>query len=181
MKKKNFKKRLLSLSLCLLVVVGAAAWLFDTSTATGTNNIHPGELSIVFDNQENKIELSENLAIPMTNKYANENLTPYTFDLINDGDLNLDYVVTISDLDSDFNDGDVIVNGLKAYNDTPLFYGQLDVGESVSYSVVAHLDQNVELSEYSGKSASFKLKAYAVQREEVADTNVIVEAENQDG
>ena len=89
MKKKNFKKKLSALCLCLLTIVGAAAWLFNTDVATGVNNIKPGQISLVFTDQTTSIELAENNAIPMTTAYAMENTSAYDFTLLNDGDIDL--------------------------------------------------------------------------------------------
>lgn len=87
MKKKNLRKVAPALLAGLLCVGGAFAWL-NTSAVdeVGNHSITAGEFDLHFDNELAVIGLEA--AYPMTVEEG-EALTPYTFDLVNEGNINV--------------------------------------------------------------------------------------------
>ena len=196
MKKKNFKKKLSTLFLCLLTIVGAAAWLFDTDVATGVNNIVPGQAIIEFAEQENIISLINNDAIPMTEAYALTNVTPYSFEIKNAGDVDLDYKIYATEVTSTLpkdkihilissDDGATytdagMLNEVEAMDLVELtgvkeiISNTINSGEdNQAYKLIAYIDSSVELDDYISNSASFKLVVVAVQNEHIVIDNRI--------
>ena len=177
MKKKNLKKRLGILSLCMLMIVGVSAWLFDHTVQQGNNQITVGETSIQFTNQQNVISLTANNSIPMTQAYAASTLTPYRFKIQNDGDVDLNYTVKIVNFASTFTANKVMVytgevadntvgatiasarsTEIAAANDVDLYTGTVAAGQTTALMpLYAYLDETLELAGYTGHSASFGL------------------------
>lgn len=180
--KKNSKK-IAALALVGLVSVSAYAWLNNSETQVGTNYIKPGQISIMFNNELNAIALAAPDSIPMTHDYAKGNLTAYTFDIVNDGDVNLDYSIYADSISGTFDTSkiDIILTDGTGGN---IYFGTLDQfdvdaegrtamvskvnmapNDTHSYELIAHVDESVVLADYTGKDISFGLKVEAVQHE----------------
>ena len=197
MNKKNFKKAGVGLLVSALFVGGAYAWLKNTETATKTNQIKAGSASIKFDNQLNAISLAGNDAIPMTQVYAVENTTIYTFDIVNDGSVALDYniLVKADGYENTFGinaggesvlkavlvevpDGsstDEIKNLLKAGSKVSVKDGRsyashsnIAPAETVHYALIVHIDDVATNEQALGKTATFGLEVKATQHVDIA-------------
>lgn len=129
MKKKTFKKIVPAALVGLIIVGGASAWISTKETQVGVNKIKSGTFGIKFvDTSEDTkrentvITLNGSKAIPMTNKYANDNLEPYNFTLLNDGDVDLAYTLYLVEDENEFKfdfenpDGEYFVNALLEYD-----------------------------------------------------------------
>lgn len=179
---KNKIKKIGTLALVGLVSLGAYAWLNSSEIQAGTNYIKPGQISIMFDNESDAIALTAaNGAIPMTHDYAKANLTSYKFDIVNDGDVALNYVIYANNTTGSFDPKNIDIMLKDGERD---FYpvGTLDqinkgaergiplvgkknvpANETHSYQLIAHIKQDVELAEYDGKDISFGLRVEAEQ------------------
>lgn len=185
MKKKNKTiKKLGIVALVVMMFLSASAWLTSRQTAAGVNKIKAGEASIRFANQANAITLTGNDSIPMTKDYAIANLTPYVFDIENDGSIALDYKISISEenYSSSFPDGKVNVviakindvaeasTALAAASVQKVAKNQvIDTNNdfvahaSQKYALIAYIDEATVNNDYLTKSITFKLEVNAVQ------------------
>ena len=177
---KNKIKKLSIIALTGLVAVGAYAFIKDSRVQSGTNLIKPGVISITFDNETDAISLSGNEAIPMSDEYAKNNITPYKFYIVNDGDVPLVYSLYINDLNSTFDTSKIrmiikdedhqavlptinnfyVSNEEKSPLDGSLY---LEPGQKHSYELIVYIDRSAKLEDYQGKEISFKLEAVAEQ------------------
>lgn len=178
---KNKIKKLSIVALTGLVAVGAYAFIKDSRVQSGTNLIKPGVISITFDNEANAISLSGNDAIPMRAEYAKSNITPYKFDIVNDGDVELDYAIKLDNVNSTFNNelvhillGEVGDENMDDQRVDMLYfegeyYGMKEEvkvapGETHSYQLIPYLDGDfTTLLDYKDKNISFGLKVEATQ------------------
>lgn len=165
----------------LIAGASALAFLNTSEVQSGTNMIKPGQISIMFDNETDAIVLSQNTAIPMSDDYAKANLVSYKFDIVNDGDIDLDYAVYADNINSTFDTAKIdimlkdgagemtYVGTLEQINKDAAGRIALVSKESVapndthSYELIAHIDGSVSLNDYTGKTASFGLKVEAEQ------------------
>ena len=178
--KKNSKK-IAALALVGLVSVSAYAWLNNSEVQIGTNYIKPGQISIKFDNELNAIALAAPDSIPMTHDYAKGNLTAYTFDIVNDGDIDINYKIYADEITGTFDPKNIEIM-LKDGERDFYYVGTLDqinkdnergfglvskdnvpAGETHSYQLIAHVNPNVGLADYKDKSISFGLVVEAEQ------------------
>lgn len=178
---KNKIKKLSIVALTGLVAVGAYAFIKDSRVQSGTNLIRPGQISIQFTNESDSVALSGNTAIPMSDSYAKTNLVSYKFDIVNDGDVDLDYSVYAYEINSTFNtakidvmlkDGEgemLYVDTLEKINrdaeDKTALVSKVNMApnDTHSYELIAHIDGSLPLYDYTGKEASFKLIVDAKQ------------------
>lgn len=172
---KNKIKKLSIVALTGLVAVGAYAFIKDSRVQSGTNLIKPGVISITFDNEADAISLSGNETIPMSNDYAKANLVSYKFNIVNDGDVALDYIISADNIYGNLNpllvdimlkdgEGDMEYKTSLAFADNELTNkDNMLPGETHSYELIAHMNDNVKLGEYTGKNISFGLKVEAEQ------------------
>ena len=178
---KNKIKKLSIIALTGLVAVGAYAFIKDSRVQSGTNLIRPGQISIQFTNESDSVALSGNTAIPMSDDYAKANLVSYKFDIVNDGDVNLDYSVYAYEINSTFNtakidimlkDGEgemLYVNTLEKINrdneDKTALVSKINMApnDTHSYELITHINSSLPLNDYTDKQASFKLIVDAEQ------------------
>lgn len=178
---KNKIKKLSIVALTGLVAVGAYAFIKDSRVQSGTNLIRPGQISIQFTNESDSVALSGNTAIPMSDSYAKTNLVSYKFDIVNDGDVDLDYSVYAYEINSTFNtakidvmlkDGEgemLYVNTLENINKDnegkTALVSKINMApnDTHSYELIAHIDGSLPLDDYTGKETSFKLIVDAEQ------------------
>lgn len=165
----------------LIVGASALAFLNTSELQSGTNMIKPGQISIMFDNETDAIVLSQNTAIPMSDDYAKANLVSYKFDIVNDGDIDLDYAVYADNINSTFDTAKVDIM-LKDGAGEMTYVGTLEQinkdaagrialvskenvapNDTHSYELIAHINGSVSLDDYTGKTASFGLKVEAEQ------------------
>ena len=186
--RKNRKqiRKLGVLMLALLTIFSASAWLFNHDVQTGSNRITVGRTSIIFTDQAHSISLSGNAAIPMTKAYAIENLQAYTFTIENDGDVDLDYVISIDSdnfsnsfnnaklLLAEVNDNSVsadVTSALTSADIQPVISGRkvarrkdFAAGATQDYALLVYLADNEVLeNNYNASSLSFNLIVNAVQ------------------
>lgn len=184
--KNNIKKASIGLLVSAIAVSGAFAWLKSSETASKQNELVVGSIDIKFENQLNKVELSDNTAIPMTKAEAVATLTPYTFDIANKGSVYLDYVVSvdsasyqntfpengvnvliapIADSATDEEIKTALTNATvkKLTSTKDLVNSSLNISEHKRYAMIAYIDKGVKLAEYTGANLSFKLRVDAVQ------------------
>lgn len=178
---KNKIKKLSIVALTGLVAVSAYAFIKDSQVQSGINLIRPGQISIQFTNESDSVALSGNTAIPMSDSYAKTNLVSYKFDIVNDGDVDLDYSVYAYEINSTFNtakidvmlkDGEgemLYVDTLEKINrdaeDKTALVSKVNMApnDTHSYELIAHIDGSLPLYDYTGKEASFKLIVDAKQ------------------
>lgn len=180
------KKAGVGLLVSAIAISGAFAWLKSSDTASKTNQLKVGGAKIIFDNQLDSVSLVDNSAIPMTKANAIANLTAYTFDIKNEGEVHLDYTISV-DGDSYLNTFDAgkvnvliapIADGASAEeiktaltsatiqrlsSGVSLTSSNLQAGTHQRYALIAFVDRNTKLAEYTGKEVSFKLRVDAVQ------------------
>lgn len=107
---KNKKiKKIAPVALAGLVLIGASAWLTNTETQTGVNKIKSGTMVVKFvdtsetiKREDTVINLSGAQMIPMTEKFAVENLNAYNFTLKNSGDVDVRYTLYLVTDESEF-------------------------------------------------------------------------------
>ena len=188
---KNKIKKLSIIALTGLVAVGAYAFIKDSRVQSGTNLIRPGQISIQFTNESDSVALSGNTAIPMSDDYAKANLVSYKFDIVNDGDIDLDYAVYADNINSTFDTAKIDIM-LKDGAGEMTYVGTLEQinkdaagrialvskenvapNDTHSYELIAHIDGSVSLNDYTGKTASFGLKVEAEQAIDAGSAPVI--------
>lgn len=185
--KKNVKKAGLGLLVSAVAIGGAFAWLTNTDTATKQNDIKVGTIKVVFKDGANAITLTANEAIPMTNEYALANLTPYTFKVANQGEVNVKYNIRLVTEDGSTIDPslvEVLLNPNETYNDESGMHYQnndylnpwvklsdvnlinsvaLDAGAETDNVLFARIIESAQNADVLGKSVSFHLELDAVQ------------------
>ena len=187
MNKKNLRKTGIGLLCSALAITGAFAFLKNTETATKTNTIKPGRTSLMFRNQQNTVTLVDNSAIPMTKEYAIDNLVPYTFDIVNEGTIEMNYTISVSATDysnsfpenkvnvivapiaDDATDDDIkaalrLATVQRVSVGASLIDSYSQAGQSKRYALLAYIDKTTNLAEYTGNSVAFRLEVSGTQR-----------------
>ena len=109
MNKNKKLRKIAPVALAGLVLIGASAWLTNTETQTGVNKIKSGTMVVKFvdtsetiKREDTVINLSGAQMIPMTEKFAVENLNAYNFTLKNSGDVDVTYTLYLVSDGSEF-------------------------------------------------------------------------------
>lgn len=169
--KTKFKRAGVCLLVGALAITSAYAWLKASETAQKTNVIKAGVIKVHFDNGQNVISLSDNEAIPMTNEYANNNLIKYTFDVLNDGDVDIDYTLYAVNEDDSILDTELIM--LQLNDEVPITLKDaklvelktLSAGDRDTYTLLAYINENATTEQAVNlKTSKFHLELKAVQK-----------------
>lgn len=167
--KKNIKKATVGLLASAMAISGAFAWLTNSEAATKQNNISVGTSKVIFEDGTNVINLTDNLAIPMTNEYAVANLTPYTFKVSNKGTVDMEYSLTAVNEDSTTIDPSLVMIQLDGRTpitlaDANLMSGKkIAAGTSDSHSLIAYIKETGTIDNVPNRVANFHLELTAVQ------------------
>lgn len=169
--KKKFKRAGVCLLVGALAITSAYAWLKASETAQKTNVIKAGVIKVHFDNGQNVISLADNDAIPMTNEYANNNLIKYTFDVLNDGEIDVDYTLYAVNEDGSTLDTELIM--LQLNDEAPITLKDaklvelktLSAGDRDTYTLLAYINENATTEQAVNlKTLKFHLELKAVQK-----------------
>lgn len=185
--KKNVKKAGAGLLISALAIGSAFAFLANSDTAQKQNNIKIGSIKVIFKDGTNAITLTENGAIPMSGDYALKNLTPYTFKVANQGEVDVKYNIRMVTEDGSTIDPslvEVLLNptsittdengthytNIDSFNpwvklsDVNLVNKViLDSGEETDNVLFARIVETAENADVLGKQISFHLELEAEQ------------------
>jgi hypothetical protein len=190
---KNSKKGIIVavIAIALVAVIGGSYALFRfTTTATKTNVIEVGTLTLQLDESASEGILIQN-AVPVTEDYAKANYTAYTFIVKNTGTINAKYDLSLID-NGNIEVGKRLADSNVKYSLTSVKKSatstaeepvsttallstltdrklntniELAAGESVEYTLYLWIDEDAT-EEIAGQQFSAQVKVDAVQNVE---------------